>query len=124
MPAQSAFRGPVSEQPGSALPPKSRKSGLQLRGDTREHADFDETRYAALLIEYRPRPIHTDEEKRRATGVLQSLNAKEAVTREQAILAELLTTLIDVFEERPTQEDGTSSTSRQRLARTRALPKK
>ncbi len=61
--------------------------------------ELDDAKYAAVLTEYKPRPIHTAEENRRATDVLEHLHANEALTPEQEALAEILTTLIEKFEE-------------------------
>lgn len=61
---------------------------------------FDETAYAALLVKYKPRPIHTEDENRRAIELLTHLDENgDALTPEQEMVAELLTTLIEQFEE-------------------------
>ena len=62
-------------------------------------AELDEAKYAAVLGEYKPRPIHTAEENRRATETLEQLQTNVVMTPEQEALAEMLTTLIEKFEE-------------------------
>jgi HTH-type transcriptional regulator / antitoxin HigA len=63
-------------------------------------ARLDETRYAAVLGEYKPRPIHTEKENERATKLLEQLHQNNAVlSPEEEALAEMLTTLIEKFEE-------------------------
>jgi len=62
-------------------------------------AKLDEAKYAAVLGEYKPRPIHTEEENQRATDVLERLHTNAVLSPEQEALAEILTTLIEKFEE-------------------------
>jgi HTH-type transcriptional regulator/antitoxin HigA len=62
-------------------------------------AELDEVKYAAVLGEYQPRPIHAKEENQRATAALERLHANAVLTPEQEALAEILTTLIEKFEE-------------------------
>ena len=62
-------------------------------------AQFDEAEYAVVLGRYRPRRIHTEEDIRRAIDVLKDLHANDALTPEQEALAEILTVLIEKFEE-------------------------
>ena len=62
-------------------------------------AQFDEAKYVAVLSQYKPQPIHTEEENRRAIDVLEGLHANDVLTPEQEAFAELLTTLIEKFEE-------------------------
>jgi len=62
-------------------------------------AQLDDAKYAAVLGQYKPRPIHTEEDNQRAIDVLESLRANDALTPEQEALAEMLTTLIEKFEE-------------------------
>lgn len=64
-------------------------------------AQLNDAKYAAVLCQYKPRPIHTEEDNQRAIDVLESLHTNDALTLEQAALAELLTTLIEKFEEDP-----------------------
>jgi len=62
-------------------------------------AALNETKYAAVLGEYKPRPIHTEEDNRRAIASLEVIHKNEPLTPEQEAVAELLTTLIEKFEE-------------------------
>jgi HTH-type transcriptional regulator/antitoxin HigA len=61
--------------------------------------EFDQAKYAAVLGEYQPRPIHTEEENQKATEALERVHANGVLTPEQEALAEVLTTLIEKFEE-------------------------
>jgi HTH-type transcriptional regulator / antitoxin HigA len=60
---------------------------------------LDKAKYAALLGEYTPRPIHTEKDSRRAIALLEAIHENEPLTPEQEAVAELLTTLIEKFEE-------------------------
>jgi len=62
-------------------------------------AELDEAKYAKVLGEYKPRPIHTEEDNERAIAILERLDASEELSPEQEALAEILTTLIEKFEE-------------------------
>ena len=62
-------------------------------------AQLDEAKYAVVLSRYKPQPIHTEEDNRRAIDVLEGLHAKDTLTPEQEAFAEILTTLIEKFEE-------------------------
>jgi HTH-type transcriptional regulator/antitoxin HigA len=62
-------------------------------------AQLDEAKYAKVLGEYKPRPIHTEDENRRAIAALERLDENEVLSPEQEALAEMLTTLIEKFEE-------------------------
>jgi HTH-type transcriptional regulator/antitoxin HigA len=62
-------------------------------------AKFDDAKYAAVPGHYKPRPIHTEEDHQRAIDVLESLRTNDALTPEQGALAEMLTTLIEKYEE-------------------------
>jgi HTH-type transcriptional regulator/antitoxin HigA len=63
-------------------------------------AQLDDAKYAAVLDRYKPRPTHTDEDNQRAIDVVEGLRTDGALTAEQEALAEVLTTLIERFEER------------------------
>jgi len=56
--------------------------------------------YASLLGDVLPHVIHTEAENERCTAVLESLLRKRGRTSEEGRLAELLTLLIEEFEER------------------------
>jgi HTH-type transcriptional regulator / antitoxin HigA len=56
--------------------------------------------YSKLLVETLPHVIHTERENERYTAVLESLLAKRNRTREESRLVELLTLLIEDFEEK------------------------
>jgi HTH-type transcriptional regulator/antitoxin HigA len=62
-------------------------------------ATFNEAKYAAVLGEYKPRPIHNEEDNQRAIALLEAIHGNEPLAPEQAAVAELLTTLIEKFEE-------------------------
>ena len=62
-------------------------------------SQLDEAKYAVVLSRYKPRPIHTEEDNRRAIDVLEGLHANGTLTPEQEALAEILTMLIEKFEE-------------------------
>ncbi|HEV2643446.1 MAG TPA: hypothetical protein VGT98_12095 [Candidatus Elarobacter sp.] len=62
-------------------------------------AEFDEAKYAAVLGQYQPRPIHTEKENQRAIDILEGLGADGELTPELEALAEILTTLIENFED-------------------------
>lgn len=62
--------------------------------------DLDEKTYGQLLRRTLPHVIHTDEECERLTKELIRLDEREGLTPEEQELAELLTVLIDEYEER------------------------
>ena len=62
-------------------------------------AQLDEAKYVMVLSQYKPRPIHTEKENRHAIDALEGLHANGTLTPEQEALAEILTTLIEKFEE-------------------------
>ena len=62
--------------------------------------DLNEKTYRQLLGQTLPHVIHTDEECERLTRELQRLDERERPSPEENELAELLTVLIDEFEER------------------------
>ncbi|MEA2687678.1 MAG: HTH-type transcriptional regulator / antitoxin HigA [Candidatus Eremiobacteraeota bacterium] len=62
-------------------------------------AKCDEAQYAKVLGEYKPRPIHGEKENQRAIDAVEHLDATENPSPEEEALAELLTTLIEKFEE-------------------------
>jgi len=62
--------------------------------------DLDEKTYGQLLRRTWPHVIRTDEECERLTGELLRLDEREDATREEKELAELLTVLIEDYEER------------------------
>ena len=53
-------------------------------------AQFDEVKYAAVLGQYKPRPIHTEQENQHAIEMLESLDANATLTPEQEALADSL----------------------------------
>ena len=59
---------------------------------------IDEKEYASLLSKTLPRVIHTEDENERCTAELESLLTKRNRTPEELQLAELLTLLIEDFE--------------------------
>ena len=62
--------------------------------------DLDEKTYGQLLRRALPHVIRTDEEYERLTNELARLDEREAPSAEEQELAELLTVLIDDYEER------------------------
>jgi HTH-type transcriptional regulator/antitoxin HigA len=62
--------------------------------------DLNEKAYRQLLGRALPRVIHTDEECERLTNELVRLDEREHASLEEKELAELLTVLIDEYEER------------------------
>jgi HTH-type transcriptional regulator/antitoxin HigA len=63
-------------------------------------AELDEKTYGQLLRRTLPHVIHTDEECERLTNELLRLDERDDLTAEEKGLAELLTVLIDEYEER------------------------
>src|SRR3979411_2614242 len=61
---------------------------------------IDEKEYASLLSKTLPRVIHTEDENERCTAELESLLTKRNRTPEELQLAELLTLLIEDFEDK------------------------
>jgi HTH-type transcriptional regulator/antitoxin HigA len=62
--------------------------------------ELNERAYRQLLGRTLPHVIHTDEECERLTNELMRLDEREDLSREEKELAELLTVLIDEYEER------------------------
>jgi HTH-type transcriptional regulator/antitoxin HigA len=62
--------------------------------------ELDEKTYRELLGRTLPHVIHTDEECERLTKELMRLDEREGLSAEEKELAELLTVLIDEYEER------------------------
>jgi HTH-type transcriptional regulator/antitoxin HigA len=60
----------------------------------------DEKEYAGLLSQTLPHVIHTEEENEQYIGILGDLLAKSGRTAEESRLAELLTLLIEDFEDK------------------------
>src|SRR6266550_1210979 len=65
-----------------------------------EMAVIDEASYGELLASTLPRVIETDEENERVIAELERLDSLPELTPEQRSLAELLTVLIERFEQR------------------------
>jgi len=66
----------------------------------RNTAVIDEKRYGKLLLRILPRPVQTEKENQRAVALLEELDLREDLSPEEEQLAELLTLLIEDFEER------------------------
>jgi HTH-type transcriptional regulator / antitoxin HigA len=62
--------------------------------------ELDEKAYGQLLCRTLPHVIRTDEEHERVTNELMRLDEREGLTPEEQELAELLTVLIEKYEER------------------------
>lgn len=63
-------------------------------------AAINEKVYGKLLMRLLPRPIETEEQNERAIQLLEQLDIREDLTPEEEALAELLTILIEHFEEK------------------------
>jgi len=66
---------------------------IEARGGIRD------TVYAKLLSKSLPSPIHTDEEHAKLVATLLEFDEREDLTPEEAALAEILTLLIEDYEE-------------------------
>ena len=62
--------------------------------------EIRDSAYAELLARTRPRPIRTEEEHGRLTRELLELDEREDLSPEEEVLAELLTLLIEDYEEK------------------------
>ena len=62
--------------------------------------EIDDTVYAKLLSKSLPRPIRSDEEHARLTQLLLELDERDKLTPEEDALAEVLTLLIEDYEDR------------------------
>lgn len=71
-----------------------RDSPAKLRGK------IDDAVYAGLLARSRPRPIRNDDEHERLTNLLLELDEREDLSPEEEALAEVLTLLIEDYEEK------------------------
>jgi HTH-type transcriptional regulator / antitoxin HigA len=63
-------------------------------------AKFDEREYQRLMGRILPRVIHSEEENERYTAILEELLVKRKRTAEEKRMIELLTLLIEDFEEK------------------------
>lgn len=61
---------------------------------------MDNSAYANLLVRILPRPIRTDQEHARLTHMLMELDELEKPSPEEEALAELLTLLVEDYEEK------------------------
>lgn len=62
--------------------------------------EINEVAYAKVLAKLLPRPIRTDEEHERLTRMLLELDEREKPSPEEEALAEVLTLLIEDYEEK------------------------
>ena len=62
--------------------------------------DIDRSAYAKLLAKSLPRPIRDDREHARLTQTLLDLDERDSLTPEEEALAEVLTLLIEDYEEK------------------------
>ena len=62
--------------------------------------EINDAVYRKLLTKSLPRPIRTDEEHQRLTTLLLELDERESRTAEEDALAEMLTLLIEDYEEK------------------------
>jgi HTH-type transcriptional regulator / antitoxin HigA len=63
-------------------------------------ADMKDSVYAELLAKSLPRPIHSEAEHGRLTAILLELDEREDLSAEEEALAEVLTLLIEDFEDK------------------------
>lgn len=92
---------------------------------TSTNIDLDEKSYGKLLGRTLPHVIHTDEECERLTNELMRLDERGDLSPEETELAELLTVLIDEYEERryPIRK-ATPQQTLQHLMQARSLTQK
>lgn len=62
--------------------------------------EIKDSAYAKLLAKTLPRPIHTETEHARLTGTLLRLDEREDLSPEEEALAEVLTLLIEDYEQK------------------------
>jgi len=62
--------------------------------------EIKDSTYAKLLAKFLPRPTHTAPEHARLTGILVQLDEREDLSPEEEALAEVLTLLIEDYEEK------------------------
>ena len=62
--------------------------------------EMKDSAYAKLLAKSLPRPIHTATEHARLTGMLLQLDERDDLSPEEEALAEILTLLIEDYEEK------------------------
>ena len=62
--------------------------------------EIKDSTYAKLLAKSLPRPIHTETEHARLTGLLLQLDERENLSPEEEALAEVLTLLIEDYEQK------------------------
>jgi HTH-type transcriptional regulator / antitoxin HigA len=62
--------------------------------------EIKDSAYAKLLAKSLPRPIHTVAEHARLTGILLQLDERENLSPEEEALGEILTLLIEDYEEK------------------------
>jgi HTH-type transcriptional regulator / antitoxin HigA len=75
---------------------KSSKAGKPARATTRR---FNRRRYAELLTETLPAAITNEEELERITAIVDGLAVKKSLSPEESRLLDLLSTLIEVYED-------------------------
>ena len=75
---------------------------------------FDSTAYGRLLANARPHVIHTDEQNERYINQLESLLNRGNLSAEEKELAELVTVLIENYEQRYTIQPESTPAERVR----------
>lgn len=63
--------------------------------------EIKDSTYGKLLAKSLPRPIHSESEHARLTGMLLQLDEREDLSPEEEALAEVLTLLIEDYEKKP-----------------------
>jgi HTH-type transcriptional regulator/antitoxin HigA len=69
-------------------------------GNDECNTEIKNSAYAKLLAKTLPRPIRTEAERQRATEMLQELDERADLSAEEEALAEVLTLLIEDYEEK------------------------
>jgi HTH-type transcriptional regulator/antitoxin HigA len=62
--------------------------------------EITDSKYANLLVKSLPRPIHSEAERTRLVQILLDLDERENLSPEEEALAEVLTLLIEDYEEK------------------------
>ena len=62
--------------------------------------EITDSKYAKLLVKSLPRPIHSEAEHTRLVQILLDLDERESLSPEEEALAEVLTLLIEHYEEK------------------------
>jgi len=72
----------------------------EIKTARRKAARINDPAYGKLLAKFLPRPIRTEPEHQRLTGMLLELDERGRISPEEEALAEVLTLLIEDYEEK------------------------